>query len=79
MGTPAIMLGEPWSDGKIEAELKRGPHSSSKEVIEFLRNEFADMINKYTAVYRPPWRHDQEDVWFASQPDWFSSTKESLR
>ena len=46
VGTLAIMSDEPWSDGKIEAALKRVPHSSSKNGIEFLRNEFADMVNK---------------------------------
>ena len=46
VATPAIMSGEPWSEGKIEAALKRGPHSSSKEGIKFLQNEFADMIEK---------------------------------
>ena len=47
------MSGEPWSDDKIEAALKRGPHSSSKDGIEFLRNEFADMINKQQWIVLP--------------------------
>ena len=53
VGTPAIMLGEPWSDGKIEAALKQGPHSSCKESIKFLQNEFADMINKQQWIVLP--------------------------
>ena len=47
------MSGEPWSDGKIEAALKQGPHSLSKERIEFLRNEFSDMINKQQWIILP--------------------------
>ena len=33
-------------DGQIEAVLKRGPYLSSKDGINFLQNESADMINK---------------------------------
>ena len=47
------MSGEPWSDGKIEAALKRGPHFLSKEGIEFLQNEIADMINKQQWIVLP--------------------------
>ena len=46
VGTPAIMSGEPWNEGKIQATLKRGPHSSSKEGIDFLCSKFADMIEE---------------------------------
>ena len=53
VGAPAIMSGELWNEGRIEAALKRGPHSSSKEGIEFLRNEFADMIEKQQWIVLP--------------------------
>ena len=45
-GTPALISSEPWSPTRIAAALKRGPHKSSKNGIEFLRDEYADMMNK---------------------------------
>ena len=45
-GTPAIIQSSPWTPERIEAALKRGPHQSSARGIEFLRNEYADMMDK---------------------------------
>ena len=45
-GTPVVMQTEKWTEGRIRAALKRGPHSSSQQGIEFLREEYADMIDK---------------------------------
>ena len=53
VGTPAIMSDSNWNKGQIEAALKRGPHSSSKNGIDFLRNEFADMIDKQQWIVLP--------------------------
>ena len=46
VGTPAIMLGAPWSGGIIEAVLRSGSHKSSENGIDFLRNEIANMREK---------------------------------
>ena len=53
VGTPAIVSSDPWTPGRIEAALKRGPHSSSKNGIEFLREEYADMIDKQQWIVLP--------------------------
>jgi hypothetical protein len=53
VGTPAILSGDPWTPRRIEAALKRGPHSSSKKGIEFLREEYADMIDKQQWIVLP--------------------------
>jgi hypothetical protein len=37
VGTPAIVSSDPWTPRRIQAALKRGPHSSSKQGIAFLR------------------------------------------
>lgn len=37
---------EPLSTSRIEALLQRGPHQSSKKGIKFLREEYADMMDK---------------------------------
>ena len=45
------MSGFPWSAGKIETVLKRGTHKSPKNSIDFLRNEFADMMEKQQWIF----------------------------
>ena len=45
-GTPVIMQTENWTNGRTQAALERGPHSSSQNGIDFLREEYADMIDK---------------------------------
>ena len=43
---PAIMKHAPWSADRIQEALKRGPHQSSHKGIEFLREKYADMMDK---------------------------------
>eukprot|EP00536_Pseudo-nitzschia_multiseries_P010811 jgi/Psemu1/27079/gm1.27079_g len=45
-GTPATMSGPPWDPPRIAAALQRGPHQSSHQGIDFLREEYADMMDK---------------------------------
>lgn len=45
-GTPAIMKTSNWSTERIQAAIKRGAHTSAKAGVTFLRNEFADMMEK---------------------------------
>ena len=35
-----------WNDGRKTAAMSRGPHKSARDHIEFLRQEFVDMINR---------------------------------
>ena len=46
VGAKADMRAPPWTKGRKKSALERGPHQSAKEHIEFLRQEFTDMINK---------------------------------
>ena len=52
-GTPAIISSPPWSAGKIAAALSRGPHSSSQKGLDFLREEYADMVEKQQWIVLP--------------------------
>jgi len=52
-GVPVLMLTPPWSKGRLKAALSRGPHKSAKENIQFLREEFAAMIQKGQWVILP--------------------------
>ena len=45
-GTPAMMKTAPWFAERIDDALKRGPCQSSHRGIEFLREEYADMMDK---------------------------------
>jgi len=45
-GTPGVMQTENWAEGRTRAALKQGSHSSSKNNIDFLRKEYANMIDK---------------------------------
>lgn len=45
-GTPVVMQTASWTKGRVQAALKRGPHSSSQQGISFLREEYADMMDK---------------------------------
>ena len=44
--TPAMMKTAPWSAKRIDDALKRGPRQSSRRGIEFLQEEYADMMKK---------------------------------
>ena len=52
-GVPVILKSTPWSVDKIQEALKRGPHRSSLEYIDFLEEEFVDMINKNQWIVLP--------------------------
>ena len=52
-GTPVKFSTEPWSRAKIDAALQRGAHRSCLEHLEFLHEEFADMIAKAYWVVLP--------------------------
>ena len=52
-GTPVKFSTEPWSRAKIDAALQRGAHRSCLEHVEFLHEEFADMIAKAYWVVLP--------------------------
>ena len=45
-GTSVMMKTTPWSAERIDHALRRGPHQSYHRGIEFLREEYADMMDK---------------------------------
>lgn len=45
-GNPAIIESDSWTPSCIKGALKRGPHRSCVNGIKFLREEYADMIEK---------------------------------
>jgi hypothetical protein len=45
-GAPAIMTTSKWSAERIQQALARGPHQSAMAYVDFLREDFVDMINK---------------------------------
>eukprot|EP00536_Pseudo-nitzschia_multiseries_P018007 jgi/Psemu1/53700/gm1.53700_g len=45
-GTPASMNTLPWNTARLAGALARGPHQSSRQGIAFLREEYADMMDK---------------------------------
>lgn len=45
-GTPVVMKTAEWSPARRRAAIARGPHVSSKRGIDFLREEYADMMDK---------------------------------
>lgn len=38
--------GQPWNQEELNTAMKRGPHKSANEHVEFLCEDFADMIDK---------------------------------
>ena len=46
VGAPVITGTLPWTQDRKRAALRRGPHASAKKHTQFLRQEFADMIQK---------------------------------
>jgi hypothetical protein len=60
-GAPVVLRTQPWTQGRLEAALARGSHSSAQDHLEFLREEFTDMVNQaqwlvlpYSAVRHLP-------------------------
>ena len=52
-GAPVVLHTAPWTPEQCDASMERGPHKSSYEHIEFLRAEFAEMVNKAQWVLLP--------------------------
>ena len=52
-GAPVKFSTRPWKEATIERALARGPHRSCMEHIEFLHEEFIDMINKQQWIILP--------------------------
>lgn len=53
VGTPVVILLAPWSLLQINGALAQGPHQSTKQGIDFLQEEFADMIEKQQWIMLP--------------------------
>jgi hypothetical protein len=45
-GAPVVMKTGPWSAAQKASALRRGPHKSALEHVDFLRQELVDMIHK---------------------------------
>lgn len=45
-GVPVMFHGQPWNQEELNTAMKRGPHKSANEHVEFLCEDFADMIDK---------------------------------
>ena len=52
-GAPVILSSKPWSNHKLDKAIRRGPHRSCEEYIDFLEEEFIDMIRKEQWVILP--------------------------
>ena len=52
-GAPVKVTTKPWSKHKLRTAIERGPHQSCHDHIEFLEEEFIDMINKQQWVVLP--------------------------
>lgn len=51
-GTPVVLADTPWTTEEKSAALRRGPHKSAYDNIDFLRDEMADMVikNQWTVL-----------------------------
>jgi len=45
-GAPVVLTTAPWSESQIESTLKRGPHKSCRDHLDFLREEILDFVRK---------------------------------
>ena len=52
-GAPVKVTTKPWSQHRLRTAIERGPHKSCYEHLEFLEDEFIDMINKQQWVILP--------------------------
>jgi hypothetical protein len=43
-GVPVVLSTKPWTPNQVEATVRRGPHKSATEYLDFLRTEMAEMI-----------------------------------
>jgi hypothetical protein len=44
-GAPVVLKSSPWSPDRASTAVARGPHKSALAKVDFLRQEFADMID----------------------------------
>lgn len=52
-GVPVMFHNTPWSKEKLDAAMERGPHKSANEHVEFLCEDFLDMIDKSQWIILP--------------------------
>ena len=52
-GVPVILKSAPWSQQQCDDAVRRGPHKSCLEFVDFLEEEFVDMIGKDQWVVLP--------------------------
>ena len=52
-GVPIVLHSAPWSKNKLKQTLLRGPHKSCNDHVDFLYDEFTDMIRKGQWVVLP--------------------------
>ena len=52
-GAPVVLQTRPWTQGRLQAALARGSHSSAEDHLEFLRDEFTDMVNQAQWIVLP--------------------------
>ena len=52
-GVPVKLHSKPWTKTQVQQALHRGPHRSCYDYINFLSNEFIEMINKAQWVVLP--------------------------
>ena len=52
-GVPVKLTTPPWTESQVRTAVKRGPHKSCADHIEFLEEEFVDMIRKGQWIVLP--------------------------
>jgi hypothetical protein len=52
-GYPVLFSTTPWTTAHRDAAIARGPHKSSHEYVDFLREELADMVDRATWMVLP--------------------------
>jgi hypothetical protein len=52
-GAPVKLATAPWTQERVQAALRRGPHKSCNDYLDFLREEFVDMRSKMQWVVLP--------------------------
>jgi hypothetical protein len=52
-GAPVVLSSKPWTTSQKDEAVARGPHQSSNEYVDFLRDELADMVERATWMVLP--------------------------